>query len=409
MRRKNLVHRKKAAIVITVIALLVAGMLTGCGNGSGKSVAAEAVYLGVKDYGKEETNKDNKDEFLYRFDVDGKEETYRVANGTKDDEGNYDYPIQNVLKEGYSYTVTIEDGTVTAAEEIKTGENEYSPVVSGNPGELTLTNFLRTALEPCGTTLYIYGGGWDWQDVGSGLQTRTIGVSPDWVRFFEANGADYTYKEKDGDENQADPESSFYPYGGYNEYYYAGLDCSGYLGWALYNTFETESGKEGYVGGSTKFAKRLSEKGLGKWTQDIKMPDGQNGYEMKPGDIMSINGHVWISLGTCDDGSVVIIHSTPSMSRQEQPGGGVQISAVGYDENCEAYALANKYMSELYPEWYERYPIYLCDPDRYFTFEGEDAGRFSWETDNGGEGLNDPDRIQSKKPKEVLSFLFRIE
>ena len=65
--------------------------------------------------------------------------------------------------------------------------------------------------------------------MGSGLQTRTIGVSPDWVRFFEANGADYTYKEKDGDENQADPENSYYPYGGYNEYYYAGLDCSGYL------------------------------------------------------------------------------------------------------------------------------------------------------------------------------------
>ena len=65
---------------------------------------------------------------------------------------------------------------------------------------------------------------------------------------------------------------------------------------------ETESGKEGYVGSSTKCARRLSELGLGEWTQDIGMPDTSNYYQMKPGDIMSINGHVWISLGTCEDG-----------------------------------------------------------------------------------------------------------
>ena len=169
---------------------------------------------------------------------------------------------------------------------------------------------------------------------------------------------------------------------------------------------ETENGKDGYVGGSTKFAKRLSDKGFGEWTQDIMMPDGENGYEMKPGDIMSINGHVWISLGTCGDGSVVIIHSTPSMSRSGQPGGGVQISAVGYDEECEAYALADKYMSEYYPKWYGRYPIYLCDPDKYFSFEGEDAGKFTWNIEDSGYGLTDPDEIREKTPDEVLKLLF---
>ena len=146
--------------------------------------------------------------------------------------------------------------------------------------------------------------------------------------------------------------------------------------------------------------------GWGAWTQDIEAPDGKNGYVMKPGDIMSINGHVWISLGTCEDGSVVIVHSTPSYSRSGQPGGGVQISAVGDDESCEAALLAEKYMSEYYPAWYARYPIYLCDPDIYFTFEGEWAGKFSWETQNPGSGLSDPDNIQDLSPEEVLAELY---
>ena len=393
----------KITPVLMILSVLV---FTGCALNAEKKETKEAVYLGVEGYGLEETNKDNKEEFLYRFQVNGNEITYKLSNGAKDDDGNYDYHIQNVLKEGYRYSVTIENGIITAAEEIKESDGKYASVVCGIPGEHTVKNFLMTGLMPVGTTLYIYGGGWDWQDEGSSIQVRTIGVSPDWVRFFEANNASFTYKEQDGDETKADPCNSYYPYGGYNEYYYAGLDCSGYLGWILYNTMETESGRDGYVGGSTKFAKRLSEKGLGYWTQDISMPDEDNGYEMKPGDIMSINGHVWISLGTCEDGSVVIMHSTPSVSRSGQPGGGVQISAIGYSEECEAYALADLYMSKYYPGWYERYPIYLCEPDKYFAFEGENAGRFSWNTENSDDGLKDPDGITEKTPKEVLKLLF---
>ena len=382
--------------IISLLVILSILTFTGCGVSAGKLVTKNAVYLGVKGYGLAEINKDTKDEFLYRFEVDGEENTYKLSNGTKDKDGNYDYPIQNKLKEGSRYIVAIEDGIITTVEEIKEDESDFIPKVCGVPGERTVKNFLLTGMMPVGTTLYIYGGGWDWQDIGSSIQARTIGVAPDWVRFFENNDASYTYKEQDGDEEKADPATSYYPYGGYNEYYYAGLDCSGYLGWTIYNTLETEN----------EFAKRLSDKGFGEWTQDIMMPDGENGYEMTPGDIMSINGHVWISLGTCGDGSVVIIHSTPSMSRSGQPGGGVQISAVGYDEECEAYALADKYMSEYYPEWYGRYPIYLCDPDKYFSFKGEDAGKFTWNIEDSGYGLTDPDEIREKTPDEVLKLLF---
>ncbi len=399
-------NQTKKAVVFFAILLFSVFMMTGCSKMNNNSAGIEATYLGVVNYGAEETNKDNKNDFSYRFEINGKEETYKIDNGAQDQEGNYDYAIQNILKEGYVYTITVEEGKVVDALEKKTEGETFTPVVQGTPGEKTLANFLKTALEPVGTTLYIYGGGWDWQDVGASLQARSFGVSSDWIRFFNSQDENYTFKEKNGDKALTDPTTSYYPYGGYNEYYYAGLDCSGFVGWALYNTMETEELKEGYVGAATGCAKRLNEKGWGTWTQDIHAPDGQNGYEMKPGDIMSINGHVWVSLGTCEDGSVVIVHSTPSKSRTGQPGGGVQISAVGTSENCQAYVLADQYMSEHYKEWYGRYPIYLCDPAVYFTFEGEKAGRFSWDTSGSGI-LTDSDGLQEMAPEEVLNYLFR--
>lgn len=366
----------------------------------------EAVFLGVKDYGSEEVNMDNKENFKYRFEVDGKECVFSIDNGTKDADGNYDYPIQNILKENYHYNVTVSDDVVTEAEEIKADETPYIPRVSGTPGKKTLTNFLKTALMPAGTTLYIFGGGWDWQDIGSAVSARSLGVSNDWVKFYNENDADFTYKSKNGDEANKDPAHSYYPYGGYNEYYYAGLDCSGFVGWIEYNTFETKDGEPGYVMYAEAMAKNLSERGFGEWTQDIKAPDGNNRYIMLPGDIMSTNGHVWVSLGTCNDGSIVIIHSTPSDSRSGQPGGGVQISAVGTDKSCEAYKLADKYMSKYFPEWYKRYPIKLCDPEVYFGFKGEAPGRFTWDIANNANGFTDPDNLQEKKPEEVLKILF---
>ena len=114
---------------------------------------------------------------------------------------------------------------------------------------------------------------------------------------------------------------------------------------------------------------------------------------------------MWISLGTCDDGSVVILHSTPSKSRTGQPGGGVQISAIGIDQSCEAYKLAEQYMSEYYPVWTERYPAKLCNPEIYFEFEGDASGRFTWDTSGNGR-ISDPDELQQKKPAEVLEILF---
>lgn len=365
----------------------------------------EAVYLGVENYGAEKTNKERKDDFRYRFEVEGREKILSIDGGALDAQGNCAYPIQNVLKEGYSYEITVSDDVVTAAREIAAdAEASYEPPVGSEPGVKTLKNFLSTALAPVGTALYIYGGGWDWQDVGASIQARTIGVSSDWVRFFDAQDENFTYRDKDGNEANRDDATSYYPYGGYNEYYYAGLDCSGYLGWALYNTFESESGKEGYVMPAAQMAKYLADAGWGHWTHEV----GGGSADMKPGDIMSMDGHVWISLGTCADGSVVIVHSAPTDSHSSQPGGGVQIGAIGGDESCEAYRLADAYMTKYYPAWRSRYDTALKKREEYFSFTNDAAGHFSWEVGDENAPMADPEGMQRMSPTEVLTELFGV-
>ena len=417
-----------------------------------------AVYLGVKNYGTVSTKNPGKDNFIHRFFADGKVVEFKVANDGR-------YSIQNTLQEGYVYDLTVENSVVTTASTAKAaaegeitemststvtiGGKEYPytamyqidnteagatavtaasyPVgktakvygdtvyltfiakpytapVSGKAGERTLKNYLKTALEPVGTTLYVYGAGWDWQDNLSSNQSMTIGLSQSWIDFFQQQDANYTYK------NSADPAHSYYPHKSWNQYYYAGLDCSGYVGWVVYNVMHTQNSvntdNDGYVMSSTKMAKTFADKGWGTWTRDIK--------SFKPGDIFSMSGHVWTVLGVCDDGSIVFLHSTPSDSKAGQGGGGVQLSALNPnsddDKNCEAYKLVTKYMTKYYPEWSTRYDAVLRSYDSYATpasgstFKVTWSGNFSWNLD--GTGLTDPDGYANMSAAEILADLF---
>ena len=351
----------------------------------------KAVYLGVKDWGGSETAKRNAADFRYRFLINGLEECFRIGLGN-------DYALQNALKVGYPYCITVSDSEVTAVRELQADAEEiYQPPVRGVRSVRTVKNFLQTALEPVGTTLYVFGGGWNWQDDGTAPQAKTLGVSPDWVRFFRNQDGMYTYKDRDGQEENRDPKTSYYPFGDFNQYYFAGLDCSGYVAWAVYNALEVESGRPGYVGGANGMAKRFVEMGLGTCSKDEPLEKA-----LHPGDIVSMDGHVWISLGVCADGSGVILHSTPSMSRLGQPGGGVQIGAVGKDESCEAYRLADQYMTMYYPAWHERYPTALKSPELYYALKLEENGRFSWNEQT----LADPEGIRDMRPEEALEALF---
>ena len=414
-----------------------------------KETAPEAVYLGIQNYGK--LNIDGADQFRYRFLEGGRTVTYRIGTG------NGSCPVQNWMEEGGIYQLTVEGDTVTelmGIEDIARGKVEavsasgitvngvtypaadaaayrienraggaqaeaatvkegdwvrlfgsarrikrayivqepasWTPPVSGTPGVRTVKNLLLTATEPMGTTLYVYGGDWNWQDTGGSRFSTRIGLAQSWLDFFAANDADYTYKNSNA-------SKSYYPFGKFNEYYYAGMDCSGYIGWAVYNCLHSESGGESYVMKSSGFAKNLAENcGFGNWKHSFRKA------ELLPGDIVSMNGHVWMCLGRCSDGSVIIMHSTPAESRTGGKGGGPELSALG-STGSEAWKLASKYMKEFYPEWSSRYAVKAIAYDSYDGGTLASTGRFTW---NMGVMLTDPDGYRSMDAAAILKDMY---
>lgn len=357
------------------------------------STEIEAVFLGVKGYGSisaAEVMRPGARVYRFRCGTEVRELAIRNSGG---------FPIQNMLMEGHAYRLELEDNEVVSARLID-APSPFSPAVSGVPGRRTLKNFLQTALMPLGKTLYVYGGGWDWQDEGSSVQATTIGASGCWAKFFRAQNADYQYK------NSSDPASSYYPFGGWNEYYYAGLDCSGYIGWALYNTLETSSGRSGYVCKSRLLAKSLAdERHLGTFSTAMFE---LGGGDLRPGDIVSMKDHVWICLGRCADGSIVILHSTPSKSITGQKGGGVQLSALnpsGDSRSCEAYRLASYYQERYFPAWTARYPAVMKSFSTYVGFQRTGTtGVFRWSLD--GNGLADPEGYANMSAAQILADIF---
>lgn len=442
---------KKGTILTFLLLSLVLQLLTSCSAASAPANKENIfyVYLGVSGYGTADAA--DKDNFEHRFSVKGEEVAYKVSN--KDN-----YTINNVLAEGYVFDLVVEDGTVTdigipepsaagtvqsltsrsvnidgqniaitentkvyeivsnaGGAEVKTADLEtgktvkiygkpadtvyitfvaepYTAPVKGIPGQRTLKNFLATALEPVGTCLYICGGAWNWQDGGSSNQATTIGLAQTWIDFFQSKDDTYTYRD------DIKMSKSYYPHKGYIQYYYAGMDCSGYVGWTVYNVMNTQNNGEGYVQVSTKMAKSIADKGYGTITGKFSASD------FKTGDIFSMNGHVWICLGVCDDGSLVILHSIQSDSRTGNPGGGVQISGIGENEDCQAYALAQKYMESYFPKWNERYPAMFRKYSEYTKAIDATAGKFSWNLDDTG--LTDSDGYAGMSAEEILKDLF---
>ena len=428
----------------------------------------EAVYLGVQGYGT--VSGSQKEHFRHRFCVNGKEyiwaidskkRTYPIQNQLE--EGSiYDVTVANgivssVKKKSGSFagTVTgITSKTLTVdgkklslpplaqvwsintrpggasvsrktLADVKKGSTvrifmnrnnqvdriyltpvgeSYIPPVKGVPGKKTLKNFLSLAMEPVGVTLYVYGGNWDWAGEGGFPLGEEIGVSPARVEFFRRQDENYTY------ERGSDPSRSYYPSRGWHQYYFAGMDCSGYVGWVLYNLMNTKSGGRPYVSKSTYMAQRLAERDhLG--TMDYGQPGvNSNGEACRsfgkskfyPGDVFSMNGHVWISLGQCADGSVLILHSTPSPSRSGKKGGGVQLTGVG-KKNSQAHQLAKTYMSRYFPECSRRYEAIYHTWSFYTDVTGTAAGKFSWDTKNV---LKDPQGYRNMTPEKILADLF---
>ena len=142
-------------------------------------------------------------------------------------------------------------------------------------GKTTVKNFLRTSLSPVGSTMYIWGGGWNKADTGAGKAATSIGLCPKWIKFASNKGKNYNYRRYKSNTSN-------------------GLDCSGFVGWAMYNTFNTENNKRGFVKKACSEGKLYSKRGYGSWT-----PKNKVFSNMKAGDIMSGQTHVWICLGKC--------------------------------------------------------------------------------------------------------------
>ena len=199
---------------------------------------------------------------------------------------------------------------------------------SGAMAEMELSDLIADALKPVGNTLYVWGGGWNVPDNGSGETALRMGVWPEWEQYFQKNKQNYSYRPGRTDWENGHRESRFW-----------GVDCSGYLGWLVYNSVQNGKDNNGYVGDATKLAKSLAGYGFG--TVSTCTPNSK----FYPGDIVSINGHCYLSLGQCQDGSVLLLHSTPN--------GGVQMSGtVNGSSSSQASRLAQSFMQQYYPDWW---------------------------------------------------------
>lgn len=229
----------------------------------------------------------------------------------------------------------------------------------------TMQEFLKIAMEPVGQTMYVWGGGWNEEDTGAGIEATTLGLSSQWKIFFEQQSSNYDY------------QTTLYQI-------HDGLDCSGYVGWVIYNLMESESGQSGYVMKSQEMASTYASYGWGTFTPYSEVTDH------KPGDIFSNEVHVYISLGTCDDGSVLLVHSSP-------PGVRLCGTLLPSGESSKAVELASSIMSTHYLEWFEKYPS--CEVDlSYLT----NYDQFRWNADT----LSDAQFIQNLSAEEIADLLW---
>jgi cell wall-associated NlpC family hydrolase len=247
------------------------------------------------------------------------------------------------------------EDTSVSSEDASVSKNAYA----------SLTDLLQTAIKPVGTTMYVWGGGWNEEDTGAGVEALSFGVSPQWAAFAAVQTADYDYNTT-------------------RYQIHDGLDCSGYMGWIMYNIFGTQFSSTGYVMKASTMTGVFSDYGWGSF-----LSQGAS-RTRKPGDICSMNGHVWLSLGTCDDGSVLLVHSSP-------PGVRICGTLLSDGSTSQAVRLAEYCMSNYYPDWYSRYPD--CSVS-YNYLSGSSVMR--WDTDI----LSNDYNIQNMSANEVVEFLY---
>ena len=207
----------------------------------------------------------------------------------------------------------------------------------------TVKKLVKTALIPLGHTMYVYGGGWNEDDTFASIEARTIGESSAWRNFFLTQTSSYNFKK-------------------FLHCSTLGLDCTGYIGWVIYNLLNTQNNLDGYVFKSNELGYRLNELGLGsvsKCTCPLTHQCGDIFFSPK-------HSHAYISLGECQDKSVLLLHSSPP---------GVILSGTSSPccsaSRSQAQKCARKFMQINYPDWFAKFPQcnrgtdYLSDYHRF--------------------------------------------
>lgn len=275
------------------------------------------------------------------------------------------------LKPGVNYSFKIRSYRKYKKKKYYSGYTKAVRVSMASRGESTIKNFLKTAVSPVGSTLYIWGGGWNKADTGTGKDGKRIGLNEEWNRFFLSQNSRYNYKK-------------------YRYRHGKGLDCSGFVGWTVYNIRNTVSGKGGYVRKAKDQPKLFAKKGWGTYKSKSKVTD------YKAGDVMGSSscGHVWIVIGVCRDGSVVLVHSSLK---------GVQLSGTPTPKGkkkSQALALAKKYMKKYHKKWYKRYPD--CSRGKSYLTR---YGQMRWDI-SGKHIMEDPEGYQKKTADVILKDIY---
>ena len=228
----------------------------------------------------------------------------------------------------------------------------------------TIKRFIQTALIPVGHTMYVYGGGWNETDTLASKEACTIGESKKWKEFYETQTSHYNYRD----------------------YLYLsslGLDCTGYIGWCIYNLLYNENNLQGFVFKSGVLGEKLHALGLGSVSQSDVVSTRHCGgifYSTK-------HSHAYICVGECPDKSVVLLHASPP---------GVMVSGTQTPENTDSLAIdiSRKFMRKNFPDWFSRYPDtsrsaeYLSDYNRFRFYNVL---------------VPDPDDFTSLSPEDVLA------
>lgn len=241
--------------------------------------------------------------------------------------------------------------------------NNYTP----SPNQ-TVKKMLTAAMEPVGRCLYVWGGAWNEADTGAGIEAMTIGVSPRWYQFFSENGSDYDYNKT-------------------RYQIHDRLDCSGFVGYVTYQIYGNRYSNTGYVFQSGTIPGKYKQLFGGQYIENRKVTDH------RPCDIMGTNGHVYMVVGTCGDGSVLFVHASPpvvTLCGTPTPGGVTE---------SEAVMLARTYMSKYRSESYSRFDT--CSKGMSFLTS---YNQFRWDMNV----LSDPDGYRNMSAEEILNDLFQI-